>query len=207
VNQRGIHIVFEGPEAVGKSTQIQRAGQWLQDQGHNVVLTREPGDTPLGKELRRLLLDSDMHIDPRAEALMMAADRAQNVADVVVPNLDAGTIVISDRHIPSSLVYQGVVRGLGIETIAELSAFACNGHSADLVLVLDLDDDLARARAKAEPDRMEREGEEFHQNVRDAYRELTTTFGWQRVDAFGDEDEVFARITDLISPLLDDKSV
>lgn len=203
----GLHIVFEGPEAVGKSTQIEMTGQWLESLGHDVVLTREPGDTDLGAELRRLLLDTDIDIDPRAEALMMAADRAQNVSDVLTPALERGNVVISDRHVPSSLVYQGVVRGLGVEEISRLSAFACKGHVADIVIVLDLPDDLTRERAKDEPDRIESEGEDFHQNVRDSYRDLTKTFGWSRVDAHGTPDEVLCRIMDLILPLLSSKSM
>lgn len=198
----GVHIVFEGPEAVGKSTQIARTVKFLEEQGRIVTLTREPGSTELGKMLRNILLDSDLEINARAEALLMAADRAHDVSEVIVPALQSGNVVLSDRYVPSSLVYQGVVRGLGVEVVAQISEFACSGHNADITICFDLDDDHARARAKAEPDRMEREGEQFHQKVRDAYRELTQTFGWNRIDAMGSEDEVFARIVDLITPLL-----
>lgn len=202
MTSQGIHIVFEGPEAVGKSTQIARTVAFLEEQGRTVTLTREPGSTELGLMLRNILLDSHLEINARAEALLMAADRAQDVSEIIVPAIENGNIVLSDRYTPSSLVYQGVVRGLGVDAVAQLSDFACAGHNADITLCFDLDDDLARARAKSEPDRMEREGEQFHQKVRDAYRELSNTFGWSRVDAMGSEDEVFARIVDLISPAL-----
>ncbi len=199
---RGIHVVFEGPEAVGKSTQIQKTKDWLEEQGFNVVLTREPGGTEIGLKLRQLLLETDYDFDYRAEALLMAADRAQNVSEVIHPNLSKGNVVISDRHVPSSLVYQGVVRGLGVEEIKAINDFACGFHTPDLILCFDLDDDLAKSRASDKPDRIESEGEEFHQRIRDAYRELTETFSWSRVDANGSQDEVFMRISDLISAKL-----
>ncbi|HQZ14734.1 MAG TPA: dTMP kinase [Acidimicrobiia bacterium] len=202
----GVHIVFEGPEAVGKSTQILKLQEYLEGLGHVVVRSREPGVAGLGEKLRELLLDTDIYISPRAEALMMAADRAQNVDVEIMPALKAGSIVLSDRHVPSSLVYQGVVRGLGVDQVKSLSDFACDGHQADIVLCFDLEDGLAKSRGKENPDRMEREGEEFHQQVRDAYRTLSKKFRWSIVDAHGSEDEVFERIKNLISPLLVDNS-
>lgn len=204
---RGIHIVFEGPEAVGKSTQIIRTRDQLLQQGFEVVMTREPGVAGYGAKLRELILDTDIYITPRAEALAMASDRAQNVEIEIVPAVEQGKIVLSDRHVPSSLVYQGVVRGLGVDAVSKLSEFACAGHVPDLVLCFDLDDELAKARAKQTPDRMEREGDDFHQRVRDAYRILTDQFGWSRIDANGSEDEVFSQIMDLIKPFLSDKSI
>jgi len=206
MNRKGIHIVFEGPEAVGKSTQIVKLQEFLEGLGYTVVRTREPGVAGLGEKLRELLLDTEIYIAPRAEALMMAADRAQNVDVEILPALAQGSVVLSDRHVPSSLVYQGVVRGLGVQEVKSLSGFACNGHVPDIVLCFDLQDDLAKSRAKDSPDRMEREGEEFHQQVRDAYRSLSEEFKWSVVDANGSEDQVFERIKDLISPLLVDDS-
>jgi dTMP kinase len=202
----GIHIVFEGPEAVGKSTQISLCEKYLRDRGYSVIATREPGDTYLGAKLRELLLETDLDIDPRAEALMMAADRAQNVAQIVIPALRRGDIVISDRHVPSSLVYQGVVRGLGVDTIEELSNFARGDHRPDIIICFDIDDEVAKSRMKPEPDRMEREGDIFHQNVRDAYRALSQEYGWALVDASGSPEEVFAQVTDLIEPILPGKA-
>lgn len=204
---RGIHIVFEGPDSVGKSTQIELIKNYLVDTGYDVVLTREPGGTEIGSMLRTILLDSDIYVDPRAEALMMAADRAQHIYEVIKPACENGSIVLSDRYIPSSLVYQGVVRGLGVNEVAKLSKFAVDGHEPDLVLCFDLDDDLARQRADEKPDRIEKEGEAFAQNIRDTYRKLSSEFGWAVVDANGTTGEVYARIVDLINPYLQNKIV
>ena len=201
--KNGLHIVFEGPEAVGKSTQILQVQEYLEGLDYNVVRTREPGVAGLGVKLRELLLDTDMHIVHRAEALLMAADRAQNVEMEILPALNSGSIVLSDRHVPSSLVYQGVVRGLGVQEVQSLSDFACAGHKPDVVLCFDLEDGLARSRGSKNPDRIEREGEEFHQKIRDAYRSLSREFSWSVVDAHGSQTEVFQRIKDLISPFLE----
>lgn len=195
---RGMHIVFEGPDAVGKSTQIQLTKEYIESLGRKVILTREPGGTTVGLELRKILLDSDLPIHPRAEALMMAADRAQDVHEVIVPSIEFGINVLSDRFIPSSLVYQGVVRDLGIDTIYRLSEFALGGHIPDITLCFDLEDELAIARADKNPDRIEREGVDFHQKVRDAYRDLTRQFSWDKIDANGSIEEVFERIKKVI---------
>ena len=158
-----------------------------------MVLTVEPGGTPLGIELRRLLLDGGA-VDARSEALLMAADRAEHVATVVRPALARGAWVVSDRHVPSSLVYQGVVRGLGVEPVAALSAFATDGLAPDLVVVLDVDDATAESRRAPGEDRMEREGRAFHAAVRAAYRELADRFGWTVVDGSGPPDAVTDRL-------------
>ncbi len=193
-----MHIVFEGPDAVGKSTQIQRTKEYFESLGRKVILTREPGGTTVGLELRKILLESDLPIHPRAEALMMAADRAQDVHEIIVPSVSSGMIVLSDRFISSSLVYQGVVRDLGIDSIYKLSEFALDGHTPDVTLCFDLQDELAISRADKNPDRIEREGTEFHQKVREAYRKLTDQYGWEKIDANGTQDEVFVRIKNVI---------
>lgn len=206
-SSRGIHVVFEGPDSVGKSTQIAATQEYLVSLGFNVVLTREPGGTKVGSMLRTILLDSDFEIDPKAEALMMAADRAQDVAEIIVPAIELGDIVLSDRYIPSSLVYQGVVRGLGIQAIEGLSSFAVGNHTPDVVLCFDLDDDLARMRVDEQPDRIEKEGEAFAQEIRTNYRKLSSIYGWSVVDANGTTEEVFNRIKDLIEPHLPNNSI
>ena len=118
----GRFIVLEGGEGAGKSTQLDRLAARLRDRGCDVVTTFEPGDTPLGAQIRAMTHHFDGPMDPRAEALLMAADRAQHVATVVRPALTRGAVVISDRYIPSSIAYQGVARGLGVDAIAKLSA-------------------------------------------------------------------------------------
>lgn len=195
---KGLHIVFEGPDAVGKSTQIQLTKEYIESLGRKVVLTREPGGTSVGLELRKILLETDLPIHPRAEALMMAADRAQDVHEIILPSIEFGIDVLSDRFIPSSLVYQGVVRELGVDTIYKLSEFALGGHIPDITLCFDLEDELAVSRMDKNPDRIEREGLDFHQKVRDAYRDLAIQFSWDRIDVNGSVEEVFERIKKII---------
>lgn len=189
----GRFVVVEGGDGSGKSTQCARLADRLRARGHEVVLTVEPGGTALGRELRALLLDGG-DLDARTEALLMAADRARHVAEVVRPALARGAWVVSDRHVPSSLVYQGVARGLGVDEVASVSAFATGGLVPDLVVVLDVDDPTADGRRAPDADRMEREGAAFHSSVRSAYRALAERFGWLVVDGAGPPDEVTERL-------------
>lgn len=198
----GRFVVLEGGDGSGKSTQCVALVEHLRARGVEVVATVEPGSTPLGAALRRLLLDGDP-VSPRAEALMMAADRAEHVAEVIRPALARGAWVVSDRHVPSSLVYQGVVRGLGVAAVAALSAFAIDGLVPDLVILLDVDDATAETRRSGESDRLEREGAEFHARVRAAYRDLARTHGWTVVDASGAVDAVADAVVAAVDPLLE----
>jgi dTMP kinase len=168
----GLFVAFEGGEGVGKSTQIARAAVWLRELGHDVVETREPGGTPLGKELRRLVLDPDGHVTPRAEALLYAADRAQHVDTVIRPALEAGAVVLTDRYVDSTLAYQGAGRGL--DNARLITEWATGGLLPDLTVLLDLDPSigLQRAGARAAPDRLESASLAFHQAVRDGFRAL-----------------------------------
>ncbi|MDQ3661666.1 MAG: dTMP kinase [Actinomycetota bacterium] len=169
-------VVFEGGEGAGKSTQMAAFVRWLQARGDDVVVTREPGGTPLGKSLREALLDSSSSIDARAEALLFAADRAQHAAEVIKPALAKGKIVVSDRFLDSSLAYQGLARGLGLDEIYELSAWATGGLVPDLVVLLTVDSETSKARLSGERDRLEREGDDFHEKVAAAYLELSSKF-------------------------------
>lgn len=198
----GRFVVLEGGDGSGKSTQCVALVEQLRARGIEVVATVEPGSTPLGAALRKLLLDGDA-VSPRAEALMMAADRAEHVDEVIRPALARGAWVVSDRHVPSSLVYQGVVRGLGVDAVAALSAFATDGLVPDLVVLLDVDDATAEARRSGESDRLEREGGEFHARVRAAYRDLAATHGWTVVDASGPVDVVSGAVVAAVAPLLE----
>jgi dTMP kinase len=195
-------IVLEGGDGSGKSTQVPLLAGWLRGRGLDVVETREPGGTPLGQMLRTLVLDGDTPVDARAEALMMAADRAEHVSDVIRPALERGAWVVSDRHVPSSLVYQGVVRGLGVIEIAEVSAWATAGVVPDLVIVLDVTDEVAAQRRPSDTDRMEREGVEFHSEVRAAYRDLAVERGWCVVDGSGTPESVAARVAETVAERL-----
>ncbi len=198
----GRFVVLEGGDGSGKSTQRDALVTFLRQQGVDVVATREPGGTELGGALRELLLHG-REIDVRAEALMMAADRAQHVAEVVAPAIRRGAWVVSDRHVASSLVYQGVVRGLGVDAVAALSDFATAGLVPDLVVLLDVDDVTAAARRSPTADRMEREGDTFHAAVRQAYRDLAVQHGWTVLDGTGSPEVVAARVKNAVVPLLE----
>jgi dTMP kinase len=172
----GLFVAFEGGEGAGKSTQSKLLALWLTERGYEVVTTREPGATPIGRQLRHLLLDPDNgEIAPRAEALLYAADRAQHVATVIRPALARGAVVVSDRYVDSSLAYQGVGRSLSTGEIERLSQFATSGLRPDVTVLLDVPvtDGLARTSVRDEiPDRLEAESAAFHERVRAAFREL-----------------------------------
>jgi len=199
---RGKFVVLEGGDGSGKSTQAARLATWLRAQGVGVCETFEPGAGATGAVIRELLLHGPETITPVAEALLMAADRAQHVATEIEPALARGEWVVCDRYVPSSLVYQGVARALGVERIEELSAVATAGLVPDLVIVLDVADSVAVARQASEPDRLEREGAEFHAAVRQAYRELAAARGWLVVPSDDAIDDVAERVRRAVEPLL-----
>ncbi|MCI0633052.1 MAG: dTMP kinase [Actinobacteria bacterium] len=166
----GLFVAFEGVEGSGKGTQIRLAREWLESQGIEVLVTREPGGTPVGEDLRNLLLGHDTgHIEPKTEALLFAASRAQHVATVIRPALAEGKVVICDRYIDSSVAYQGWARGLGEQDVLTLNVWATQGLFPDLVLLLHLEPEAGLLRSLEEPDRIEMEGEDFHAKVADAY--------------------------------------
>ncbi|HZJ27186.1 MAG TPA: dTMP kinase [Acidimicrobiia bacterium] len=178
----GRFIVLEGGEGSGKTTQARLLVARLRAAGRPVVGTFEPGATPLGSRIRTLVLDGPASIDPMAEALLMAADRAQHVATVIRPALARGDWVVCDRFAPSSLVYQGIARELGVGTVETISSHAVQGVVADLVVVIDVEADVAATRRRAPTDRLERESETFHERVRAGYRSLAAERGWSIID-------------------------
>jgi dTMP kinase len=178
---RPVFIVLEGGDGCGKSTQAGILVGRLRELGREVVATREPGATEAGAAIRALVLGGG-DLDPRAEALLIAADRAEHVARVIRPALERGAVVVSDRYVPSSLAYQGVARGLGVEAVARLSEWATGGLEPDLVVVLDVDPAAAAGRRSCPQDRMEREPDEFRAVVNQAYRDLAPQFGWTLLD-------------------------
>jgi dTMP kinase len=187
-----IWVAFEGGEACGKSTQAARLASRL-----DALLTREPGGTPIGKHVRELLLDPAVAgMDARTEALLMAADRAQHVAELVRPALAAGTLVVSDRSAHSSLAYQGYGRGLGPDAVRRLCDWATDGLWPDLVVLLDVAPSVQAARMDREHDRMELAGAEFHQRVREGFAAMAATdpARWLVIDGAGTIDEVGARV-------------
>ena len=199
---RGRFVVLEGGEGVGKSTQVEELARRLRERGHKVRATREPGGTDVGGDIRSALLHADVALDAHAELRLLLADRAQHVAEVVRPHVAAGDVVVCDRFEPSTLTYQGVARGLGVETVERMSRWATQDLVPDVVVVLDLPDDVAETRVAGERDRLERAGGEFHAKVRAAYRDLAAERGWVIVDAQGTPDEVAARVWDAVEPIL-----
>ena len=185
---RGRFIVFEGGEGCGKSTQAARLADAI-----GAVLTREPGGTRAGEYIRDVLLDPGLAgLDERAEALLMAAARAEHVASVIRPALDSGADVISDRYVPSSLAYQGYGRGLDVDTLRDISSWATGGLDPDLVILLI--SDVARVGEIA--DRLEQEGADFHDRVAKGYAALAGADPehWRIVDGNGTIEEVADRI-------------
>jgi dTMP kinase len=188
----GRYVAFEGGEGCGKSTQAARLAARL-----DAVLTHEPGATAAGAAIRSLLLDpATGMLDARAEALLMAADRAQHTAEVVRPALDAGRDVVSDRSAHSSLAYQGYGRGLLLEDVRWLSTWATGDTWPDLVVLLDVPAEVAASRVAGAPDRIEAAGHEFHRRVAEGFRALAAADPdrWVVVDGAGEPDEVEAAV-------------
>src|SRR5271156_3517000 len=167
---RGLFITFEGPDGSGKSTQARMLAQRLRSEGRQVLESVEPGGTPIGQQIRRILLDpANKELAATAELLLMFAARAQNVEQWILPALQQGKIVISDRFTDSSVAYQGAGRGLGQSTVLELDRIACRGLVPDLTICIDIDTEtgLARALGRGGRDtRLEEQAIEFHQKAR-----------------------------------------
>ena len=209
---RALFLTFEGMDGSGKTTQLRRLAARLRRSGRTVVETAEPGGTPIGNEIRRVLLDSaNRELCATAELLLYFASRAQNVDQWIAPALGRGEIVLSDRFTDSSLVYQGFGRGLGAETVAALEAIACRGLKPDLTLLVDIDAEtsLARARARnaAEPHcetRMDDQSIDFHRAVHAAYHALAAREpGRVRiVDGRADIDAIEREVWSIVASVL-----
>ncbi|MBO3095678.1 dTMP kinase [Cellulomonas dongxiuzhuiae] len=199
----GVFVSFEGGDGVGKSTQVSLLGHHLASLGHEVVVTREPGGTPLGLELRRAILHGE-DLDPRTEALLYAADRAHHVASLVRPALARGAVVLTDRYLDSSVAYQGTGRGLGAAEVERLSLWAVQGLLPHVTVLLDLDPAVGLARLTGDPDRLESAGDEFHRRTRQAFLERAAADPgrWLVVDASQPAEVVAAQVRERLAPLL-----
>lgn len=172
---QGLFISMEGPDGAGKSTQIQLLQDYLNDKGYETIITREPGGTAISEAIRQIILNKEYkEMCEQTELLLYAAARAQLVNEVIRPALNAGKAVICDRFIESSVVYQGIARGIGIDKVYAVNDYALEGLRPQLTILLDLDaeEGLHRKKNQAELDRMEAEGLEFHQKVVEGYRLL-----------------------------------
>ncbi|MFA5787595.1 MAG: dTMP kinase, partial [Actinomycetota bacterium] len=202
---RGLLVVFEGVEGSGKSTQLEMLREELTRSGREVVVTREPGGTAIAERIREILLDTAAaEMVAKTEALLYAAARAQHVSEVVAPALERGAIVLSDRYLDSSLAYQGLVRGLGHETILELNRWASGDLLPDVVILLKVDPAVGLARAGTDLDRLESEGLEFHQRVAKAFLTLAREYRdrYVVIDATGSPEEVQAQVRSAVAPRL-----
>jgi dTMP kinase len=204
---RGLFITLEGGDGSGKTTQSAALAAWLTERGREVVVTREPGGTDLGNELRDIILHRRGYMAPRAEALLYAADRAHHVATKVRPALDRGAVVLQDRYLDSSVAYQGAGRVLDAAEVRRLSLWAADGLLPDLTVLLDLDPAVGRERLAASRtrwDRLESEEQDFHERVRAAYLELAAAEP-ERIlvlDATTDPDRIAASIRERVAGLL-----
>ena len=211
---KGHLISFEGLDGAGKTTQITLLERWLDAQQIVYVSTREPGGTALGVVIRQLLLNRpDLAITPLAEALLFQADRAQHFATLVLPAMQAGKLVITDRCFDASIAYQGHARGVGIELVARLSMIATQGHIPDLTILLDLDPSQVHPRTDVSNDqsglredqtRFDKEAQEFHSKVREAFLVLARLYP-ERIkllDASRPQEEIHEDILALVKPLL-----
>jgi dTMP kinase len=197
---RGLFVTFEGIDRSGKSTQAALLAEAL---GDGAVLVREPGGTAAGERVRDLLKDPGVELSPEAEALLFAAARAQLVREVVEPALARGLVVVSDRYLDSSLAYQGVARGLGVDAVARVNELATGGLAPDLTVLLELPTGAAAARGR-EADRFEDEGEGLQQAVAMAYADLAQADPgrWRRVAAERNSHEVHAEVLAAVQELI-----
>jgi dTMP kinase len=195
--RRGTFITFEGIEGAGKGTQVRLAKEFLESQGHEVLVTREPGGTTLGENLRDTLLEHGQgKVDARAEALLFAASRAQHVSHVIRPALEEGKVILCDRYLDSSLAYQGTGRGLGEQDVLSLNVWATQGLFPDLVILLHLEPDQGLSRIGGEQDRIESEDVAFHSKVADAFLKIAEDHPerFRVIDASGPPDQVHGRV-------------
>ncbi len=188
----GLFVTFEGIDRAGKTTQARLLAEAL---GDEAIAVREPGGTAVGERVRELVKDPEVEVGPQAEALLFAAARAELVARVIRPALEAGRVVASDRYLDSSLAYQGAARGLGVEEVAAVNRFATGGLEPDLTFLLAIDAVAAAARA-GEPDRFESEGRALQDAVLAAYERLAEAEPqrWRRIDADRPAEEVHADV-------------
>jgi dTMP kinase len=202
--ERGVFVALEGGEGAGKSTQCSRLGEWLVEAGHQVLLTREPGGTPVGGALRSIVLDpATGDLSPRTEALLYAADKAEHVDTVVLPALAAGTVVVTDRYVDSTLAYQGAGRALTAAELEPVARWATRDLRPHLTVLLDVDPRTGTSRFAAR-DRLEAEPVDFHDRVREGFLGLAAADPrhYLVLDAADPVDAIAARVRQAVEPLL-----
>ncbi|MFA9422777.1 MAG: dTMP kinase [Sedimentibacter sp.] len=202
---KGIFIVLEGPDGSGKSTMAHKIGQYFNENGREIEFTREPGGTNISEKIRELILDrNNTEMNFRAEALLYAAARAQLVSEKIIPWLEAGKIVISERYVYSSIVYQGIGRGLGIDEVKKINDFGTSGLTPDIVLLLDVNPEKALNRKLNIDggDRIENELISFHRDVYEGYKKLVEFCPEiKTINAERTIEEIFEEIKDIINSI------
>ncbi|MEI5676137.1 MULTISPECIES: dTMP kinase [unclassified Nocardioides] len=201
----GVFVCFEGGEGSGKSTQSRRLREALEAGGHTVLLTFEPGDTPVGRTLREIVLSPETgELSDRTESLLYAADKAEHVDTVVRPALERGEVVVTDRYVDSALAYQGAGRALDVAEVEQVMRWATGDLRPHLTVVLDLEPDAGLGRFEGR-DRIEGESLEFHQRVRTAFQRMAAAAPdhYLVVDARLPVDEIAGQVLDRVRPLLD----
>jgi dTMP kinase len=204
-SETGLFVCFEGGEGAGKSTQSRLLRDWLVERGETVLLTFEPGDTPVGKELRRIVLDpATGELSDRTEALLYAADKAEHVDDVVLPALARGEVVITDRYVDSTLAYQGAGRTLAVAEVEAVARWATGDLRPHLTVVLDLAPEAGLDRFTGR-DRIEGQSLEFHLRVRQGFLDLAAADPDHYVvlDARAPVDEIAAAVRERVEPMLE----
>lgn len=207
IPERGLFVAFEGGDGSGKSTQAERAAAYLRGRGLEVVFVREPGGTPVGERIREVFLDpAHAGLDPWTEVFLSMAARAELVRRVIRPALEAGKVVVTDRFLLSTVVYQGIAGGVGAAVVEEIGAGATGGLRPDLTVVVDIDAAEAERRLPDDPerDRMEGKGAAFHERVREGYRQQAAAPGRnvRLVSGAGTPDEVEARVREELDRVL-----
>jgi dTMP kinase len=189
VVKKGLFLTFEGIDGCGKSTQLNLLAEYLKSKGIEVLITREPGSVGLGEKIREILLNYDGEVSSNCEAFLFLADRAQHIDLLVKPAIDAGKIVLCDRHTDSTIAYQGYGRGVDLKQLKMLNNLATSGLKPDLTFVFDIDVETALARVGKSQDRMESAGIEFHKKVRNGYLEIGKN-GPERVKIINSKDSI-----------------
>lgn len=206
---RGLFITLEGPDGSGKSTMAGLIGEYLKDQGVDHVITREPGGTAIGEKIRGIIIDREnINMGPETEALLFAASRAQHVHEKMLPSVEEGKVVVCDRFLLSSLAYQGVGRGLGIQEVKAINEFGLRGMTPDLILFFHVDPEVTLLRKTKEGgDRLEEEGGAFHREVYEGYMTLLKMYPDNVVviDAEKSVEEVYAQTIAALAEVLKSK--
>lgn len=205
--QKGLFITFEGADGSGKTTQLNNIKSFLEQKGFDVVITREPGALDIGQKIRNILLHHEGVVADRCEMFLFLADRAQHVETFIKPAIEQGKIVLCDRHIDSTIAYQGYGRGQDIDLLKKLNDIAVNGLTPDLTLLFDVSTETAQNRVGNEKDRMESAGIEFHKKVRNGYLELQKQHPERIkiVNANNSIAEVFENTKKLVTDLIQEK--